>query len=63
MTGKEKTLQFRLLDGSLEKLSQSGVTAKTSFDVKPGTYLIRQVVRDSEGAQLSALNRTVEIPF
>ena len=63
VTGKEKTLQFRLLDGSLEKLSQSGVTAKTSFDVKPGTYLIRQVVRDSEGAQLSALNRTVEIPF
>ena len=63
VTGKEKTLQFRLLDGSLEKLSQSGVTAKTSFDVKPGIYLIRQVVRDSEGAQLSGLNRTVEIPF
>lgn len=63
LTGKQKTLQFRLLDGSLEKLSQSGITAKTSFDVKPGTYLVRQVVRDSEGAQLSALNRTVEIPF
>jgi VWFA-related protein len=61
--GRQKTLEFRLLDDSLEKLSQSGVTAKTSFDVKPGTYLIRQVVRDSEGAQLSALNRTVEIPF
>jgi len=63
MTGKEKILQFRLLDGSLEKLTRSGVTAKTSFDVKPGTYLVRQVVRDAEGAQLSALNRTVEIPF
>ena len=63
MTGKEKILQFRLLDASLEKLTRSGVTAKTSFDVKPGTYLVRQVVRDAEGAQLSALNRTVEIPF
>jgi VWFA-related protein len=63
MTAKEKVLQLRLLDASLEKLTRSGVTAKTSFDVKPGTYLVRQVVRDAEGAQLSALNRTVEIPF
>jgi hypothetical protein len=63
MTAKEKVLQLRLLDASLEKLTRSGVTTKTSFDVKPGTYLVRQVVRDAEGAQLSALNRTVEIPF
>jgi VWFA-related protein len=59
----QKLIEFRLLDSSLEKLAQSGVTVKTSFDVAPGAYLIRQVVRDSEGAQLSALNRTVEIPF
>jgi VWFA-related protein len=63
MTGKEKSLEFRLLDGSLERLARSGITTKTSFDVKAGTYMIRQVVRDAEGAQLSALNRTVEIPF
>jgi len=63
VTGREKTLEFRLLDGSLEKLSQSGITTKASFNVRPGTYLVRQVVRDAEGAQLSALNRTVEIPF
>jgi VWFA-related protein len=63
VAGKEKKLEFRLLDGTLERLSRSGITAKTNFDVKAGTYLVRQVVRDSEGAQLSALNRTVEIPF
>jgi VWFA-related protein len=63
VTGKEKRLQFRLLDASLEKLTQSGITAKMTFDVHPGTYLVRQVVRDSEGAQISALNRTVEIPL
>jgi VWFA-related protein len=63
LAGKEKRVEFRLLDISLEKLSQSGITARMSFDIPPGTYLIRQVVRDSEGAQLSALNRTVEIPF
>ncbi len=63
VTGKEKTIEFRLLEGSLEKLGQSGLRARTSFDVKPGTYIVRQVVRDAEGAQITALNRTVEIPF
>jgi hypothetical protein len=35
---------------------------KTSFSVKPGTYMVREVVRDVEGDQLSSLSRTVEIP-
>lgn len=63
LTAKEKRLEFRLRDGSLERLSQSGLNMKTSFDVRPGTYLVREVVRDSEGGQLSGLNRTVEIPY
>jgi hypothetical protein len=32
-----------------------------SLTVKPGTYAIREVVRESEGGQISALNE-VEIP-
>jgi hypothetical protein len=60
---KEKRVQFQLLDASLAKLARSGITSKTTFDVSPGTYMVRQVVRDSEGVQLSALSRTVEIPF
>ena len=63
VTAKEKRLEFRLLDASLEKLTRSGVMSKLSFDIHPGTYMVRQVVRDSEGAQLSAINRTVEIPY
>jgi len=63
LDGKEKRLEFRLRDITYEKLSEKGITSKTSFDVIPGTYTIRLVVRDSEGAQLSALNRRVEIPL
>jgi VWFA-related protein len=63
VTGKEKRVEFRLLDASLERLNHSGLMAKISFDVRPGTYMVRQVVRDAEGAQLSAINRTVEIPY
>lgn len=63
VAGKEKTLEFRLFDESLEKLGRSGLTSRMSFDVKPGVYLVRQIVRETEGARISALNRTVEIPY
>jgi hypothetical protein len=36
---------------------------KSSFDIKPGKYLVRQVVRDSEGSQMAARNGAVSIPF
>jgi hypothetical protein len=61
--GKKKVVKLRLRDATLEKLAQSGLGTKTAFDVKPGTYLVRVVVRDSESGQLSALNRAVEIPY
>jgi VWFA-related protein len=61
--GKEKVVEFRLRDATLAKLTQSGITLKTEFELKPGTYMVRQIVRDSEAGQLSGLNRTVEIPY
>jgi hypothetical protein len=63
VTGKQKTLDLRLRDQTLVQLLRSGLTVKTSFDIKAGTYLVRQVVRDTEGGQLAGLNRTVEIPY
>jgi VWFA-related protein len=62
ITGTEKTLELRLKDSTLERLNQTGVTLKTNFDVKPGGYLVRLVVRDSKAAQLSSRNGVVEIP-
>lgn len=61
--GKQKKVDLRLRDASLERLAQSGLTMRTSFNIKPGTYVVREVIRDSEGAQLSGLSKTVEIPF
>jgi VWFA-related protein len=63
LDGKEKKMEFRLQEPTYERLAVKGITSKASFDVIPGTYVIRLVVRDSEGAQLSALNRRVEIPL
>jgi len=63
VTGGEKILEMRLLDKTHERLSHTGLTMKSSFDVKPGKYVVRQVIRDSEGAQMAAKNGSVVIPF
>jgi VWFA-related protein len=63
ITGGEKTVQMRLKDTTYERLARTGLTVKSSFAVKPGRYLVRQVVRDSEGSQMAARNGAVEIPF
>jgi VWFA-related protein len=58
--GIKKVLTLRLKDETLERLAQ-GITVRTTFDVKPGAYLIRLVVRDAEERKLSATNGAVQI--
>jgi VWFA-related protein len=62
LTGVEKTVEMRLLDATLEKVSNAGITVRSNFDVAPGSYVIRLVVRDSEGQTMAARNGVVEIP-
>jgi VWFA-related protein len=63
VTGTQRVVQMRLRDETLLKLSHTGVTVRTNFDVKPGDYVVRLVVRDSRNALLSAENGVVEIPY
>jgi VWFA-related protein len=58
----EKVIELRLKDDTLENRLHQGITLRTSFDVKPGSYLVRLVVRDAEGQTMSAQNGAVEIP-
>jgi VWFA-related protein len=60
--GMQKTVTMHWKDETLEHRLASGITLKTSFDVKPGSYMVRLVVRDTEGQLMSAENGTVEIP-
>jgi VWFA-related protein len=62
VTGGEKVLEMRLLDKTYDKLARSGLVMKSSFELKPGRYMVRQVVRDSEGSQMAAKNGAVVIP-
>jgi VWFA-related protein len=61
LTGMTKTVEMKLRDETLARLS-SGITVKTDFDVKLGTYIVRLVVRDSEGQAMAAQNGAVDIP-
>lgn len=63
VTGQQKVLEMRLRDQSLAKVVQTGVKIETELNAKQGTYLVRTVVRDSEGGQVSAVNSTVDIPY
>ena len=35
---------------------------RSAFDVTPGGYFVRIVVRDAEGQKMAAINGAVEIP-
>lgn len=61
ISGQQKVLTMRLRDETLGRLN-SGITVKTSFDAKPGSYFVRLVVRDANGQTMAAENGAVEIP-
>jgi VWFA-related protein len=62
VAGIQRIVDLRLRDQTLENLN-SGITVKTTLDITPGSYLVRLVVRDSEGQTMSARNGVVEIPY
>ena len=62
VAGNQKIVEMKLKDETLEKLPDSGVTIKSTIDVPSGSYVVRLVVRDSEGQVMSAQNSVVEIP-
>jgi VWFA-related protein len=62
LQGIKKVLELHLKDDTLANRLNRGANIKTNFDLAPGTYLVRQVVRDAEGQQMSATNAAVVIP-
>jgi uncharacterized protein (DUF2141 family) len=63
VTGVQKLIEMRLLDETLEKRLENGITIRNTLDLKPGKYALRIVVRDAEGQMMSARNGVVDIPY
>ena len=59
----QKDLQMQLKDTTLNAWIKSSIPAATDFKVAPGRYLVRVVVRDSEGAAMAEQSTGVEIPW
>jgi VWFA-related protein len=60
--GTQKLVELRLLDQTVAGLPQKPpVVISTDFDVKPGSYLVRLVVRDAEERQVTAENAGVRV--
>jgi hypothetical protein len=59
--GVQRIIDLRLRQQTLEKVLGTGMDVKETFDIAPGRYVVRVVVRDSEGQAMAARNGTVDI--
>jgi VWFA-related protein len=59
--GKKQEISFQMGNDVLGQLTD-GINVKTTFDVQPGPYLIRVVLRDSGNQLVSAVNGSGFIP-
>jgi VWFA-related protein len=62
LQGVSKTIRLRLLDETLRSKLDHGISVRSDFNIAPGTYVFRVVVRDSEGQAMATENGAVEIP-
>jgi VWFA-related protein len=61
LTGVEGVMDLRLKEPTLKQITAQGLDAKLSMQAPAGSYRVRQVVQESVGGKLAAVNRTVEI--
>jgi hypothetical protein len=62
LQGVSKTIQLRLLDDTLRSKLDGGISVRSDFNIAPGAYVVRIVVRDTEGQTMASQNGAVEIP-
>jgi VWFA-related protein len=62
VAGVQKIVEMRLKDQTMENLPAAGINVRSVLDVTPGSYMVRLVVRDSEGQTMAARNGVVQIP-
>jgi hypothetical protein len=61
VTAGEKDLTLGLDEAQYQRLMQAGLTVNSSFELKPGRYLVRQLIRDTANEETSARNQAIEI--
>lgn len=59
---QEKGVKVGVTDAQVADLLRYGINMSMDFQLKPGTYRIREVVTDSEEHRLTAISTTISIP-
>ncbi len=62
LCGTEKTVDMSLTKGQLKQAETNGFKVQLEFEVAPGNYMVRNVIRDSNGA-MAAVNNVVRVAF
>ena len=62
VSGEQKFLDLQLTDDKYALVSRYGLQIQTDFALKAGSYTVREVIRESEGAQMAAKTGAVVIP-
>jgi hypothetical protein len=62
VASQQKSASLSVLDAELPELLKDGVTMSMNFQLKPGSYRIREVVTDSEEHHLTALSTKIQVP-
>jgi VWFA-related protein len=60
--GIEKVVEFNLLEPSYAAMLQYGFGSKVNFNLPPGRYKVRSVVRESLKRQMGSISRLIEVP-
>ena len=59
---QQRRAKLNVLDNQMPDLFKLGVFVNLTFQLKPGTYWVREVVTDSEENKMTALSRSVTVP-
>lgn len=62
VSGREEDRELALHDTTLANIEKSGLDFQARIPVRPGTYTVRVVARDSQKGAMAALSKTVEVP-
>jgi hypothetical protein len=62
VNGEKKQFDLKLPDTELKDMQARGIGVRNTFKLKPGKYLLREVVEETENHHVAALNRTIEVP-
>jgi VWFA-related protein len=60
--GIEKVVDFNLLESSYAAMLQYGFSSKVNFNLPPGRYKVRTIVREGLKSQMGSVSRLIEVP-